>query len=54
LRSRRVFHAAHGLRANRGFINSTLRSPKMNFINGKLEERIEDIQDVLYGMLQRS
>jgi len=49
LRSRRVFHAAHGLRANRGFINSTLRSPKVFFLNGKLKKRIENMQVYYIG-----
>jgi len=38
----------HEPKANRGFINSMLRSQKVIFLNGKLKKRIENIQ-VYYG-----
>ncbi len=39
VRYHRVVPAAHGLKANRGFINSTLRSPKVNFSKLKVKEK---------------
>ena len=45
LRSHRALRAAHGLRVNRCFINSMLRSPKMNFYKRKVRGRNEEYEN---------
>jgi hypothetical protein len=47
VRYHRVPHAAHGLKANRSFINSTLRSLKVNFSKQKVKEKNREYTGIL-------
>jgi len=52
--SYRVSRTAHGLRANRGFINPAQSRPKVKFFNLKVKEKNKEYAGILHKMLRRS